>query len=104
MVSLSVSNKETLISNASGIRTYAFTNLNASDDVVKTSNGVQKVADAKIVPWTIKNKYYTADVHFKVIPLEDWVHSHLESVPAIIYAFSVDDDVCPLFLSHFGRS
>lgn len=50
----------------------------------------------KIVPWTIQNKYYTADVHFKVVPVEDWVHSHLEGVPALIYAFSVDDEVCSM--------
>lgn len=46
-----------------------------------------------IIPWTIANKYYTADVHFEFHYLPDWTPNNheLESVPALVYAWTVGE-------------
>ncbi|KZV73838.1 hypothetical protein PENSPDRAFT_648596 [Peniophora sp. CONT] len=50
-----------------------------------------KQADAPVneeyVPWTISNKYYTADVRFRVVSLAQWTPSVLSGIPATIFAF-----------------
>ena len=43
-----------------------------------------------IIPWKISNRYYTADVHFKLIELTQWSPLEVENVPAVVYAWSVD--------------
>ncbi|KAG1745958.1 uncharacterized protein EDB91DRAFT_1119769 [Suillus paluster] len=46
-----------------------------------------------IIPWTIANKYYTADVHFEVHQLPEWRPSdhELESVPAVLYTWTAGE-------------
>lgn len=46
-----------------------------------------------IIPWTIANKYYTADVHFKFHHLLDWTPNNheLESVPAVVYTWTAGE-------------
>lgn len=46
-----------------------------------------------IIPWTIANKYYTAEVHFKFHHLPDWTPNdhELESVPAVVYTWAVGE-------------
>lgn len=41
-----------------------------------------------IVPWTIVNRYYTADVHFETRTFAEFVSHHASGVPAVIYAWS----------------
>ncbi|KZT64928.1 hypothetical protein DAEQUDRAFT_732027 [Daedalea quercina L-15889] len=40
-----------------------------------------------IIPWTIANKYYTADVHFQTRVFSDFRISHADDVPAIVYVW-----------------
>lgn len=46
--------------------------------------------DDDIIPWKISNRYYTADVHFKLIELTQWSPLEVENVPAVVYAWSID--------------
>ena len=39
------------------------------------------------IPWTIVNKYYTADVHFETHEFEHFRVIHAVGVPAIIYVW-----------------
>ena len=39
------------------------------------------------IPWTIVNKYYTADVHFETHEFEQFRVHHAVGVPAIIYVW-----------------
>lgn len=49
--------------------------------------------NSSIIPWTIANKYYTADVHFEFQHLPDWIPNNheLESVPAVVYTWTVGE-------------
>ncbi|TFK52620.1 hypothetical protein OE88DRAFT_1725213 [Heliocybe sulcata] len=40
------------------------------------------------VPWTIANRYYTADVHFEVVGFQHWNEHLAEDVPAVIYVWA----------------
>ncbi|KAG1822828.1 uncharacterized protein BJ212DRAFT_830260 [Suillus subaureus] len=57
-----------------------------SDPSIPTDN-------SSIIPWTIANKYYTADVHFELHHLPDWIPNNheLESVPAVVYTWTVGE-------------
>ena len=46
-----------------------------------------ELPNEEYVPWTIANKYYTADVRFRVVSLAQWTPSVLAGVPATIFAF-----------------
>lgn len=39
------------------------------------------------IPWTIANKYYTADVHFEAHAFEHFRVHHAVGAPAIIYVW-----------------
>ena len=45
-------------------------------------------ANSEVIHWTIKNKYYTAPVHFHPIHLEGLESIDLDDVPAVIYAWN----------------
>jgi hypothetical protein len=45
-------------------------------------------SSSQTIPWTIVNKYYTADVHFELREIREWNASHAEGVPAIVFAWS----------------
>ena len=51
-----------------------------------------------IVPWTIVNKYYTADVHFHTRTFSEFRISHADGVPAIVYVWE-HGQVCPLIIT-----
>ncbi|GBE83120.1 hypothetical protein SCP_0501670 [Sparassis crispa] len=40
------------------------------------------------IPWTIANKYYTADVHFETRVFQDFRSHHAVGVPAVIYVWA----------------
>lgn len=40
------------------------------------------------IPWTISNKYYTADVHFELRQIEGFAGYLASEVPAVIYVWS----------------
>lgn len=39
------------------------------------------------IPWTIENRYYSADVHFAVYPMRGLAPYILQNVPAIIFVW-----------------
>ncbi|KAI0786892.1 hypothetical protein C8Q75DRAFT_250040 [Abortiporus biennis] len=43
------------------------------------------------VPWTISNRYYTADVHFETRVLKEVGSHHASGVPAVIYVWKKGD-------------
>ena len=41
------------------------------------------------IPWTIRNRYYTADVHFHLVEFAHWdPKSSLRGVPAVIFVWA----------------
>ncbi|KAL5520087.1 hypothetical protein ACEPAG_1747 [Sanghuangporus baumii] len=46
---------------------------------------------SEVIHWTIKNKYYTAPVHFHPIHLEGLEFIELDDVPAVIYAWKENE-------------
>lgn len=40
------------------------------------------------IPWTISNKYYTADVHFEIRETKSFVGYHASEVPAVVYVWN----------------
>jgi hypothetical protein len=40
------------------------------------------------IPWTIKNKYYSADVHFHLIEYAHWDPLSTRRVPAVIFVWA----------------
>ncbi|KAI6027511.1 hypothetical protein BKA83DRAFT_4230056, partial [Pisolithus microcarpus] len=51
---------------------------------------LRSTTDATSVPWTLANKYYTADVRFVVGELSTWtpVEEELQRVPAVLFIWS----------------
>lgn len=39
------------------------------------------------IPWTIKNKYYSADVHFRLVECAHWDPQSAHRVPAVIFVW-----------------
>lgn len=39
------------------------------------------------IPWTIVNRYYTAEVHFEIKVYTEFVEQHAIGVPAVIYVW-----------------
>lgn len=54
------------------------------------------------IPWTIRNKYYTADVHFQAHEIRYWSSTLADGVPAIIFVWS-DGEVCSFSTFMTGR-
>ena len=54
---------------------------------VSTNADPRAAGSSTSIPWTIRNKYYTADVRFRVVSLAQWTPSVLAGVPATIFAF-----------------
>jgi hypothetical protein len=40
------------------------------------------------VPWTIRNKYYTANVHFALVDRKGWRVRHAIGVPAVVFVWA----------------
>lgn len=45
-------------------------------------------AGSDSIPWTIVNRYYTAEVHFETRTLVDFRAHHASEVPAVIYVWN----------------
>ncbi|TFK86022.1 hypothetical protein K466DRAFT_524902 [Polyporus arcularius HHB13444] len=54
---------------------------------VSTSRDPLAAGSSTSIPWTITNKYYTADVHFETHEFEQFRVHHAVGVPAIIYVW-----------------
>ncbi|KAI0693430.1 hypothetical protein C8T65DRAFT_667998 [Cerioporus squamosus] len=54
---------------------------------VSTSRDPLSAGSSTSIPWTIANKYYTADVHFETHEFEQFRVHHAVGVPAIIYVW-----------------
>jgi hypothetical protein len=56
-----------------------------------------------IIPWTIKNKYYSADVHFHLVEFSHWNPQSALRVPAVIFVWTrgqvASSSVSPLIIS-----
>ncbi|KAJ3773790.1 hypothetical protein FB446DRAFT_731390 [Lentinula raphanica] len=46
-----------------------------------------KTLDEKVIPWTISNKYYSAQVHFFARTVKGLAPFHLKDVPAIVFVW-----------------
>ncbi|KAJ3830725.1 hypothetical protein EV361DRAFT_867224 [Lentinula raphanica] len=46
-----------------------------------------KTLDEKVIPWTISNKYYSAQVHFLARTVKGLAPFHLKDVPAIVFVW-----------------
>ena len=40
------------------------------------------------IPWTIRNKYYSADVHFQLVEYAHWDPQSARRVPAVIFVWA----------------
>ncbi|KAL0580635.1 hypothetical protein V5O48_001365 [Marasmius crinis-equi] len=49
--------------------------------------------NGRSIPWTISNKYYSADVHFWARPIKGLAPHHLQEVPAVIFAWEKGKDL-----------
>ena len=54
------------------------------------------------IPWTIANKYYTADVHFEIHEFDRFRVLHAVGVPAIIYVWGPGEVSLPALRSPRG--
>ncbi|KAL7280148.1 hypothetical protein ACG7TL_006567 [Trametes sanguinea] len=63
------------------------TNENVAEDEVPTAAVSTLGRSSSSIPWTIVNKYYTADVHFETHEFEHFRVHHAIGVPAIIYVW-----------------
>ena len=52
-----------------------------------SGNNASASSSESIVPWTIINKYYTADVHFHTKTFSEFRISHADGVPAVVYVW-----------------
>ncbi|KAI8978785.1 hypothetical protein BD414DRAFT_538705 [Trametes punicea] len=81
----------------SGSRTASQSQESEVEDVVDLSTSAAStlggskdpspVASSNSIPWTIVNKYYTADVHFETHEFEHFRVHHAIGVPAVIYPY-----------------
>ncbi|KAI9059291.1 hypothetical protein FKP32DRAFT_1634895 [Trametes sanguinea] len=60
---------------------------NVAEDEVPTTAVSTLGGSSSSIPWTIVNKYYTADVHFQTHEFEHFRVQHAIGVPAIIYVW-----------------
>ncbi|EIN12636.1 hypothetical protein PUNSTDRAFT_124399 [Punctularia strigosozonata HHB-11173 SS5] len=44
------------------------------------------------IPWTIQNKYYTAQVAFRLKSFDDWTPADVQGVPAFVYVWNGPDN------------
>jgi hypothetical protein len=43
--------------------------------------------DLRFEPWTIRNKYYSADVHFALVDTAGWRVRYAVGAPAVVYVW-----------------
>lgn len=60
----------------------------SEDALSKLHAEVTNSKPAVSVPWTITNKYYTADVHFELRPLDGFAGYLASEVPAVVYVWN----------------
>ncbi|KAJ3987933.1 hypothetical protein F5890DRAFT_1622021 [Lentinula detonsa] len=60
-------------------------NDNLMQEVQENEVGKPETLDEKAVPWTISNKYYSAQVHFLARTIKGLAPAHLKDVPAVIF-------------------
>lgn len=55
----------------------------------ETANDTKDLLSSDLIkiPWTIENRYYSADVHFAVHPMRGLAPYILQNVPAIIFVW-----------------
>ncbi|THH32482.1 hypothetical protein EUX98_g1687 [Antrodiella citrinella] len=68
------------------------TPLSSSSDIEHADSQLQTSPHAlegsESIPWTIVNRYYTADVHFETRVLQELRGHHIEGVSAVVYVFN----------------
>lgn len=74
----------TVPNTSSGVKTLSSEFSGAID---ATPNTNTSDAASTTIPWTISNKYYTADVHFETRELHTFATYHASEVPAVIYVW-----------------
>ena len=58
------------------------------DSLSKLHTQLTDSAPAVSIPWIISNKYYTADVHFELRPLDGFAGYLASQVPAVVYVWN----------------
>ena len=69
---------------------------------VSTSADPLAAGSSTSIPWTIANKYYTADVHFEIHEFDRFRVLHAVGVPAIIYVWGPGEVSLPALRSPRG--
>ncbi|CAL1709776.1 unnamed protein product [Somion occarium] len=76
---------------------------NYSQSLKKPEQGTSSLSSSDSssdsIPWTIVNRYYTADVHFETRTLQDFSAHHATSVPAVIYVWNNGEEHIPSIAS-----
>jgi hypothetical protein len=71
--------------------------LKALTGEARTDNAESVEETESIVPWTIVNKYYSADVHFEIKDIMDWSSTPIHDIPAVVFIWA-DGEVRSPFL------
>lgn len=77
-----------------GIKALGGSTDGQTEETLKAENGKKDLLSPELVkiPWTIKNKYYSADVHFAIHPMRGLAPYLLQNIPAVIFVWR-DDEV-----------
>jgi hypothetical protein len=64
------------------------------EETERVESGKKDILSPELVkiPWTIENKYYSAEVHFAVHPIRGLAPYLLQNIPAVIFVWR-DDEV-----------
>ncbi|KAL0961451.1 hypothetical protein HGRIS_006396 [Hohenbuehelia grisea] len=70
------------------LRSRAASGRNAQTDSTVEGPLIDTPRTVSTIPWTISNKYYSADVHFQVRPVAGFSTHHIQRAPAVIFVWS----------------
>ncbi|KAF5360370.1 hypothetical protein D9756_004916 [Leucocoprinus leucothites] len=64
-----------------------------TQEIGRAENGKKDLLSPGLlkIPWTIENKYYSADVHFAVHPMRGLAPYLLQNIPAIIFVWASNE-------------
>jgi hypothetical protein len=80
-----------------GIQNLGQSSISTSEQVIGGDKDLLS-SDLIKIPWTIENKYYSADVHFAAHPMRGLAPYLLQNVPAVIFVWGSDEVCCHLYL------
>jgi hypothetical protein len=93
------SNILTLYKLSIGLKALSIEGQSPTSDLSNASNDAE-TSEENVIPWTIVNRYYIADVHFAahvIHGISPMMFDKPHTPPAVIYVW-VDGEVCPFIL------